>query len=209
MGKIDGHQTTDVRAVLEPLADFATNTKVAIFGITHPPKHASGKAINAFTGSLAFIAVARLGFFVLEEPGTDRRLLLPVKNNLGPRAPGLACRLAQRIVSNNIVAPHIVWDSTPVTVTADEAIAAAADSARNASALTEAKDFLVDELADGPRPASDVLKRAEAQGITERTLPRARKNLGVIASKKRVTSQVAGCGDVLKAAKEGGQLPYI
>jgi len=35
---IDSHRTTDVRAVLEPVANFAAEMKVGILAITHPPK---------------------------------------------------------------------------------------------------------------------------------------------------------------------------
>jgi len=38
MGAIDSHKTAEVRAVLEPLADFAERTRVGILGVTHPPK---------------------------------------------------------------------------------------------------------------------------------------------------------------------------
>ena len=43
---------TDVRAVLEPVSDFAVEFNVALLGISLPPKHAVGKAINAVSGSL-------------------------------------------------------------------------------------------------------------------------------------------------------------
>ena len=78
-GKIDSHRTTDVRSVLEPVGDFAKEHRVAILGITHPPKAAQAKAMHAFTGSLAFVAAARLAFYVTEEAETNRRLLLSVK----------------------------------------------------------------------------------------------------------------------------------
>jgi len=70
MGKIDSHRTTDVRAVLEPIASFAEAHKVAILGVTHPPKAAQGNALRAFAGSFAFVAAPRLTFFVTSEPET-------------------------------------------------------------------------------------------------------------------------------------------
>jgi RecA-family ATPase len=36
--KIDSHQTTAVRAILEPLARFAEKHEICILAITHPPK---------------------------------------------------------------------------------------------------------------------------------------------------------------------------
>jgi putative DNA primase/helicase len=183
MGKVDGHQTTDVRSVLEPVADFADKSNVAVLGITHPPKNAPVKAINAFTGSLAYVAVARTVFIAIDEPETERRLLIAVKNNLGPLAPGLGYRLEQTILANNIVPSRIAWDSAPVAVTANEALAASAEGARNSSALTEAKEFLQEELVNGPVPQADIKKRAQDADISWITLKRAKKALQVIAAK--------------------------
>ena len=185
MGKVDGHQTTDVRSVLEPVADFADKSNVAVLGITHPPKNAPVKAINAFTGSLAYVAVARTVFIAIDEPETERRLLIPVKNNLGPHAPGLGYRLEQTILTKSILASRIAWDSAPVTVTANEALAASAEGARNPSALTEAKEFLLEELSNGSVPQAEIKNRAQAADISEKTLRRAKKALGVIATKSR------------------------
>jgi len=180
MGKIDSHQTTDVRGVLEPLAAFAEKFNVAVLAITHPPKASQAKALHAITGSLAFVAAARLVFIAVEEPETSsgRRLLLAVKNNLGPPAAGLGFHLVQRIVSNGIVASHITWDSTPVTTTADQALAASS-TGTTAQALDEADDFLRDELAAGPRAVREIKASALGAGIAWRTVRRAQQKLGI------------------------------
>ena len=212
MGKVDGHQTTDVRSVLEPVADFADKSNVAVLGITHPPKNAPVKAINAFTGSLAYVAVARTVFIAIDEPETERRLLIAVKNNLGPLAPGLGYRLEQTILANNIVPSRIAWDSAPVTVTANEALAASAEGSRNPSALTEAKEFLEEELASGPVPQADIKKRAQDADISWITLKRAKKALRVIAAKGK--GSLTGCWmwelpqNARRGSSEGDHLPH-
>jgi putative DNA primase/helicase len=183
MGAIDSHRTTDVRAVLEPIAGFAEHHGVSILGVTHPPKAASGNALRAFTGSFAFVAAPRVAFFVTSEPGTDRRLLLPVKNNIGPKAKGQGYFIATKLVTNNIEAPCILWDDAPVDVTADQAIAAASQALRDGGAMEEAKDFLRDLLANGPVDAKVGEEGSRASGISERTLKRARKELGVKSEK--------------------------
>jgi putative DNA primase/helicase len=180
MGKIDGHRTTDVRAVLEPLAAFAEAEGLAFLALSHPPKAAQAKAINNVTGSLAFVAAARIALLAINEPGTDRHLLLSVKNNLAPLGPGLGYRIAQRTVGPGIVAPYIVWDPTPVHMTADEALAAGRESD---GAMHEAREFLADTLMDGPKPATKVNELAAARGISGTTLNRARKAMGVVSAK--------------------------
>jgi putative DNA primase/helicase len=178
--KIDSHRVTDVRAVLEPLAAWAEDHHVAVLGITHPPKNTPLKAMHAMVGSIAYIAAARLAFLAIEEPETERRLLLPVKNNLAPLAPGLAYFLAQRIITKGIVASHIIWDSRPVSVTANEALAA---SRGETPAMNEAKDFLLDELSNGPRSTKDLKKAAQAAGLSWVTIRRAQAHLRIKPTK--------------------------
>lgn len=178
--KIDSHRTTDVRSILQPLARFAEETGVAVLAISHPPKAAQGKAMNAATGSLAFVAAARMFFLTATEPETKRRLLLPVKNNLAALSDGIGYRIAQRIVSKGIVAPHIAWDSEPVTMTADEAMRSGGNGAAK---LEEAKEFLRDHLANGAANADDVKAAADRDGIKIATLRRAHKELGLRSRK--------------------------
>jgi putative DNA primase/helicase len=101
-----------------------------------------------------------------------------VKNNLGPPAAGLGFHLVRRVVSKDIVASQITWDSTPVTTTADQALAAAS-AGTTAQALDEAEDFLRDELAAGPRAVREIKVSAVGAGIAWRTVRRAQQKLGV------------------------------
>jgi putative DNA primase/helicase len=179
MGRIDSHRTTDVRRVLEPLADFGERLGVAVLTISHPPKAAPARALHAVTGSYAYVAAARMVFLVAEEPETNRRLLLPIKNNLTAQPDGLGFNLAQRIIGDGIVASHVIWSTKPVSMTADEALAVAAEGRERNGALSEAKDFLINMLAAGPVPAKDVQRQATEAGIAPRTLRRARETLGI------------------------------
>jgi hypothetical protein len=183
MGKIDNASTTDVRAVLEPVGDFAKELGVAVLGITHPPKAHQANALHSFTGSLAYVAAARFVFCVTEEVGTDRKLLLSAKNNLGPLPPGIGYTIGTQLVSNGIIAPHVIWDDAPVDMTANEALAAASAALKDGGAVERAKDFLRGLLASGPVDANEGEEAAKAHGISARTLDRARSALGVKANK--------------------------
>jgi hypothetical protein len=71
---------------------------------------------------------------------------------------------------------------TPRSSTDDlvgETLLAQAAPDADRAALTDAVEFLRAALADGERPATEVLNEATALGIAERTLRRARKALGV------------------------------
>ena len=180
---IDSHRTTDVRGVLEKLDKFAEINNVAVLAVTHPPKATQSKAINAFTGSLAFVADARLAFIAIEEPESDRSLLLAVKNNLGPKADGLGFRLTQGLTSKSIPASQVAWCSEPVTVSANEALAASGMEGKRGMQRREAEEFLRGYLEAKPMPADQVKQAAEANDISERTLRRAREGLGIIVEK--------------------------
>lgn len=184
MGKIDSHRTTDVRAVLEPLGEFASRHNVAVLVISHPPKNASPNALHFVTGSLAFVAAARLVFIAIDDPETEgRQLLLAVKNNLGAKADGLGYRREQRCISKGIVASYIIWDDKPVSMSANEALCETAERGKDGGAVGNAANFLRETLGSGPKPANDVKKHAEANGIALKTLERARKKLNVDSDK--------------------------
>jgi len=120
---VDSHQSADVRAVLEPLASFSERTGVAVLAVSHPPKAPQAKPINSITGSLAFVAAARVVLLVVADPDDDdRSLLLPVKNNLSGAAEGMGYRLVQRPITGGIIASHVHWDTEPVNVSASEAL---------------------------------------------------------------------------------------
>ena len=87
---IDSHESAEVRQALTPLAELAKYTGVAVLGVGHLNKGA-GSAVYRVTGSLAWTAAARATWFVLKDPqDRDKRLLLPVKNNIGNDRIGMA-----------------------------------------------------------------------------------------------------------------------
>lgn len=186
--KVDSHVNAAVRATLEPVGEMAERLRVAIVSITHPPKGSTSTAINRFIGSVAFVAAARSAFMVtLDADNEERRLFLPVKNNLAPLGKGLAFWLEQRIVSDpnkGIVSSGVHWESEPVTITADQALAATDGGAEQHGARREAEEFLRKILEQSKVVAAkDAKEEASAKGIASRTLARARKKLGVIAEK--------------------------
>ena len=158
--KIDLHVNAAVRGILEPVGEMAERLRVAVLCITHPPKGTGTSAINRFIGSIAFVAAARAAFMVTRDADDeDRRLFLPVKNNLAPLGKGLAFRLEQRIVGDPdkaIVGSSVTWESEPVTITADQALQATDGGGGDRSAANEAEEFLRDKLSQGPVPAKDV-----------------------------------------------------
>lgn len=196
LGKTDSHKNGEVRGVLEPLADMAERARVAVLSITHFSKPGSAntvKALHRIIGSVAFTAAPRVAFAVIEDaenPG--RYLTLHAKNNLAPPPQGLAYRLEQAIVADGIVASRVAWETEPVTMTANQAMAADAAGVQANKATDEAREFLQDILASGPVPQRDVKGAAEGAGLAWASVRRAKDRLGVTAVRESVGTSGAG-----------------
>ena len=108
----------------------------------------------------------------------DRRVLAPLKSNLARPAPSLAFEL--READNGAV--RIEWKGeTPHT--ADALLSTPVDPEER-SALDEAKEFVSDELMGSPVWSEQVKRDAREAGISEMTLKRARRELGVRSKKE-------------------------
>jgi hypothetical protein len=108
----------------------------------------------------------------------DRRLLLHAKNNLARAPQGLAFRLEQCLLDEGIIASRIFWESEPVAITADQALAADATCTESRSAKSEAMEFLQAALASEPLRAATVQSIAREHGLTPKVIRSAREALG-------------------------------
>jgi hypothetical protein len=187
MGKMDSHNNAEVRAVLDPIADFAEEYKVGVLGITHLNK-GSGKASHRVIGSIAFCAAPRTVWQVMPDPDLEgRRLLVPVKSNIGKDKGGYGFSVDTVYVENRrqkrIKTSKVFWDNLPVNIKADEAL----DSRTDGPAVGIAKDFLLQMLKDPPEDASgyrgvdskEVKRHATAAGISWATARRAQVALKI------------------------------
>ena len=173
--RVDSHKDSDVRAILAPLTAMAERNDVAVVGVAHLNKSQQRQALYRAQGSLAFVAAARAVFGVAEDQQDPRRrLFVPLKMNVAPRPAGLAFRLD---------GGRLTWDRGTVSIDADTALGGwEAKAERNER--EEAKDFLCEILAGGPVSAKAIKRQAEAAGISERTLKRAKSDFGIVARKR-------------------------
>ena len=131
--------------MLEPLGDLAARLHVAVICNNHFSK-GGGNANNRIIGSVAFVNQARAAFIVTPDPDDNTRLLLiPSKTNIGPMSYGLAYRLegvGLEVNANMIVTSRVACSSSPVTITADQALAACSAAGEGKSARSEAEKML-------------------------------------------------------------------
>lgn len=197
---INRNNSGDVRAIQRRLSEFAAMHQLAVIAISHLNKSSGAKAITRIMGSLEWVAAPRAVFLVTEEANTDRRLLLPLKNNLAPDRIGHGFRIATKIVGDGIETSALVWESEPVTITAEQALAAGSRVSKKQPALTDAEDFLRVLLGVGPIPAKDVRREASDACISPASLRRAAEIIGV---KSRRIGGIAGKGSWVWELPEG------
>jgi hypothetical protein len=100
------------------------------------------------------------------------------KTTLRGHRKGLALRLEQCLVGEDIVASRILWEAEPVAITANEALAADAAGGETRTAKANAMEFLQAALADGPVPAAEVNRMASDHGLTDKAIRSARERDG-------------------------------
>jgi len=191
MGDEEGHSNTKVRNLLAPLAQLAQDFQIAVVAVTHLNKgggQQGGSAIYRTMGSLAFTAAARTVHLVTKDPDDDtgtRRLLLPIKNNLGQDRFGMAYQLDLDFSTGGT---RVRWDDQPTDEPADTILHRLSTSGvsrgrSSAPATDAAAEFLQAQLMQGPQPVQSIKQAATAQGIAEKTLRNAREALGVVTEK--------------------------
>lgn len=183
LGKTDSHKDADVRRILSPLTKLAEEYNVAIVCVGHLNKGGSGSsAITRASGSMAFIAAARTGWFVVKDDTTpERRLLLPAKNNLGKDTHGFAFKVCARTLPSGIDTSYVKWENATVSGNLDRLLE---QPSQSSSAMEEAVEFIAETLATGPRAAKQIEKEAEDAGISKATLMRAKQRMSIKSSKE-------------------------
>ena len=183
MGATDSHNNADVRAVLAPLAKLAEKHHIAVICVSHLNK-GSGSAIYRNMGSVAFTAAARAVWGVTKDKADpDRRLVLPIKNNLGRDRLGFAYRV--ETAPNG--AAVLMWEPGRIDVDIDDILAR--HDHPEGSALDDAMQWLASELDIGPVQTTELQKHAKQAGHSWATVRRAKDNLGVVAKKQPITGQ--------------------
>ncbi len=159
--------------LLARLAELAVKTQTAVVVLARLNGPAGGRVAARELAELSAIApVVWLAANDAEDP--TRRLLLPVKNSLGPFAPGAAFR---------IEAGRIAWEEDPVDLSA--AMLAPPSACRIAAQgdRESASEWLLSALSHGPIESAELFRQARSCGISATTLRRAAKTLGLKPTK--------------------------
>lgn len=183
MSGVDGNNNIDVREFMQRLADIAQNRGCAIICVRHFGKSMQDKAMKKGLGSTDFVGISR-NQFGLARRNDDVRgfIVFHMKTNFEKgRAMTFTMSEADGRKGEQ---PTIGFDKF-VDTDADEFFSAGAiGRGPDQDDRQRAKDFLLETLADEPRPATPLKAEAKALRISASTLDRARKELGIITAKK-------------------------
>jgi putative DNA primase/helicase len=174
-GSADTFKESTVRAILSPLADTAARFNVALICIMHLNKGTSSKALYRTQGSLAFPAAARTVWLVSNDPAnpeSKRRFLINTKFNIGDKPNSLAFEIKDG---------KVIFETEPVNVTAQDIFVS--NKGPEPTKRLEAAEWLTEILGKvDSMNSSEIFKLGEKEGIKKKTLYRAKKELGIIAS---------------------------
>jgi hypothetical protein len=176
--KVNAYRDQDVRRVTTPLALIAQETGAVILAVRHLTKGGGSNAVYRGGGSVGIIGAARLGMLVGKDPDDETmRVLAVTKSNLAAEAPSLRYRVVPSPGDADI--PIIEWHGT-TSYSATDLISDYDEDDR--SALAQAKEFIRQELAGGPREAKYIEKEARSAGVSITTLNRAKRQMAEVAS---------------------------
>ena len=170
---VDMFRANEVRPLLSQLRDIAEAQRCAIIAIRHWTKVIGGKALYRGQGSVDFTAAARCVLALGEAPDDETlRVIAQSKNNIAPIGKSQLFRLTEEGFSW-----YGISDLDANTLTGMQP--QKRQHQRNA-----ASQWLKDYLKDGPQAAADLIRIAEAAGINEKTLRRAKEHLGILVRKE-------------------------
>lgn len=130
-----------------------------------------------------------MAFVVGKDPQDEnRRVVASTKNNLAMPPASLMYQLEEADTGS----VRVDWLGQS-EVSASQLLATPRDE-EQADARGEAVEFLNDVLCDGPVAASQVKEESEDAGITDITLRRAKKSLGILAYRENVAGEKRGSG---------------
>jgi hypothetical protein len=175
----DANKDQDARKALTPVRDMAERTGCAVIAVRHLNKSVGLKAIQRGGGNMGLIGVARAGAFFATDPEDDkRRIMAQHKANLAEKASSLVYRI---VTSETYDTARIEWMGTSEYDA--NGLAADGGTPHEKTQLEEAREFLRDELSDGPMWAKQVFRDARDAGVQEITLRRAKTALRVRSEK--------------------------
>jgi hypothetical protein len=189
-GKVRLNDDNEIRTITDPLTRLAEKFDCAIIGIRHINKSKGfGDARNAGLNGVGWRAAARSALLIGIDKETGETAVVQTKTNLSEKSKkgfGYKIESAQITLENGeiISAPKLYWTGAS-DLTAETMLSALrSETTEEKSEKQDAIAFLRDFLKKGEKTSVEVFSAAKKIGISERTLKRAKADLGVRSVKR-------------------------
>ena len=169
-GSVDMHRANEIRPILSAVTKLAEEFGCSIIGIRHLNKDKKHGALHRGLGSVDFTAFARSALLVGVHE--DQKTIAHVKSNLAPKGDSLIF---------DIQDGKITWLGKSEATAEDVAgtfKTGRAEDGGNTDKLEFAKSIITMALDEAPTPSKHIKAEAAQLGISERTLARAKAELG-------------------------------
>lgn len=183
LGEINDHNNSEVRCMLSKLNSIVEKHNCALIINTHLSKGNGSVKANASSrviGSVAYVNASRATYLISRDPDDpkNRRLFVPVKNNIADDCTGFAYKINVCDIGNELKSTCIEFFDEIIDDTANEIMDD--NAAENKAAKQEAVDFLESFLLTGCKTYSEITKAAKERMIALITLKRAKDELKVV-----------------------------
>ena len=169
----DINRANAVRPLMNKLKELAESSGCAVLLVGHLNKNSGGKVNYRGLGSIDFSAAARSILLIGRAPSDENiRVLAHQKSNLGPIGSSLAFTLDNGKVE---------WLGE-IDMNASELLSGGIQD-KFVSKQEEATILLSELLSKGPKTYNEIMCKADVEGISRRTMMRAKASLNVTSKK--------------------------
>ncbi|MCI8319075.1 MAG: AAA family ATPase [Lachnospiraceae bacterium] len=180
IGSIDMNAPNQTREKLNHIAELAEKYNVAVVLICHFNKNQKGDAITRILGSTDIVGISRsymaIGNVPDNEGDEEIKFMSHEKSSLAKRGKTILFQI-------DPAKGGIVYCGENALTMDDYTAIRNKGRNRSAPALEAAKNFIIQQMPEGKRPAKEIYKLAEAAGFSERTLRSAKEEIGVIVKR--------------------------
>lgn len=190
-GGCDPNKDKEVRPVMEAIADACESSKTAFVGIIHNNKRGDADAIGKILGASSVVGVSRAVWgFARDREKKGEYFMSLVKGNLARKRTGMKYQIIDATVvidGKNEILPRTDWLGESEE-SADEVLQKNRDADgsgnKDKKKIEVAKALVMAQLETGPKLLRDVYRIGEEQGISDKTIQRANRDLGIFVRKQ-------------------------
>ena len=169
----DMYSVGRIRNSLGKLSMIATKYRCAVVLIGHMSKANGRKNVYRGLGSIDIAAVARSILMITRDSDDpDIRYMLPVKSSLAPEGPAIGFRFARDggFKWLGVCEPNVPPDEIPFS--------------GRVGKIPDVTELIASMLAEGDIPSTDVLERMATYGVSDRTVYKVKRLLGIESYRK-------------------------